>query len=184
MDALETWLNFRERTLQESEVGQSIDTIEEQIRKHHDFEQMVHAQEGKFNDITRLTLVSFWTCWNHTAIVLFLPFYFFPFQFNDISRFTFCQGYLCSPLPHSKPVANHKRTIVQLAIRHYGNRTLRLTNEENIPLSSKQSLRRTCVTGISMIDKIKIQNKIRIIVRINYPYYKNQTHSTRSNLTL
>ena len=58
MDALDTWLNFREHTLHESDVGHSIDVIEEQLRKHTDFEQMVLAQEGKFNDINRLTLVS------------------------------------------------------------------------------------------------------------------------------
>ena len=58
MDALDTWLNFRERALHESDVGNSIDIIEEQLRKHEDFEQMVLAQETKFGDINRLTLVS------------------------------------------------------------------------------------------------------------------------------
>ena len=58
MDTLDTWLNFRERALQESDVGNSIDVIEEQLRKHEDFEQMVLAQESKFSDINRLTLVT------------------------------------------------------------------------------------------------------------------------------
>ena len=58
MDTLDTWLNFRERALQESDVGNSIDVIEEQLRKHEDFEQMVLAQESKFSDINRLTLVA------------------------------------------------------------------------------------------------------------------------------
>lgn len=57
MDQLDTWLNFREGNLT-GDLGDSIDIVEELIRKHDDFEQTVLAQEGKFNDIKRLTLVN------------------------------------------------------------------------------------------------------------------------------
>ena len=59
MDTLDTWLNFRETTLKEADLGDSIDMVEELIRKHDDFEKAVLAQEGKFGDIKRLTLVGF-----------------------------------------------------------------------------------------------------------------------------
>ena len=57
MDQLDTWLNYREGILSGAELGDSIDAVEELIRKHDDFEKTVEAQEDKFNAIRRLTLV-------------------------------------------------------------------------------------------------------------------------------
>ena len=58
MDQLDTWLAYREGVLSGAELGDSIDAVEELIRKHDDFEKTVEAQEDKFNAIKRLTLVS------------------------------------------------------------------------------------------------------------------------------
>ena len=57
MDQLDTWLNYREEILNSAGLGDSIDAVEELIRKHDDFEKTVEAQEDKFNAIKRLTLV-------------------------------------------------------------------------------------------------------------------------------
>ena len=57
MDQLDTWMNYREEILSNAELGDSIDAVEELIRKHDDFEKTVEAQEDKFNAIKRLTLV-------------------------------------------------------------------------------------------------------------------------------
>ncbi len=58
MDQLETWLSCREPILEDKNVGDSIDVVEELLRKHEDFEQTVFAQEERFNAIKRRTLVS------------------------------------------------------------------------------------------------------------------------------
>ena len=58
MNALDTWMNVRDGVLTDPNVGDSIDTVEELLRKHEDFEKTVSAQEEKFNAIKRLTLVS------------------------------------------------------------------------------------------------------------------------------
>ena len=57
MDQLDIWLNFREAALADNNLGDSIDAVEELLRKHDDFEKTVEAQEDKFNAIRRLTLV-------------------------------------------------------------------------------------------------------------------------------
>ena len=57
MDQLETWLSYREVALQDEELGDSIDAVEDLLRKHEDFEKTVDAQGDKFNAIKRLTLV-------------------------------------------------------------------------------------------------------------------------------
>ena len=58
MDQLETWMSCREPILEDKNVGDSIDVVEELLRKHEDFEQTVFAQEERFNAIKRRTLVS------------------------------------------------------------------------------------------------------------------------------
>ena len=58
MNALDTWMNVRDGVLTDPNVGDSIDTVEELLRKHEDFEKTVSAQEEKFNAIKRPTLVS------------------------------------------------------------------------------------------------------------------------------
>jgi spectrin beta len=57
MEQLEAWLSGREPVLKDSNLGDSIDAVEELLRKHEDFEKTVYAQEDKFNAIKRLTLV-------------------------------------------------------------------------------------------------------------------------------
>ncbi len=59
MDQLETWLSCREPILDDKNVGDSIDAVEELLRKHEDFEKTVFAQEDRFNAIKRKTLVWF-----------------------------------------------------------------------------------------------------------------------------
>lgn len=57
MDALETWMNCRENILSDQTLGDSIDAVEELLRKHKDFEKTVDAQSEKFDMIKRQTLV-------------------------------------------------------------------------------------------------------------------------------
>ena len=57
MEQLEAWLSGREGVLKDENVGDSIDAVEELLRKHGDFEKLVYAQEDKFNAIKRKTLV-------------------------------------------------------------------------------------------------------------------------------
>lgn len=54
---LENWLTVRERTLQDSKLGENILQVEELIRKHRDFEEAVKAQEDKFNALKRMTMI-------------------------------------------------------------------------------------------------------------------------------
>lgn len=55
---LDAWMTGREPVLKDSNLGDSIDAVEELIRKHEDFEKTVYAQEDKFNAIRRMTLVT------------------------------------------------------------------------------------------------------------------------------
>ncbi len=57
MDLLEAWLGGRETMLKDAELGDSIEAVEELLRRHGDFEKTVYAQEDKFNAIKRMTLV-------------------------------------------------------------------------------------------------------------------------------
>ena len=77
MDALDIWLNCREGVLHDPNLGDSIDTVEELLRKHEDFEKTVFAQEDKFNAIKRRTLVSIlhtWKCFLQFKFVCFWTF--------------------------------------------------------------------------------------------------------------
>jgi spectrin beta len=56
MDMLEAWLSGRE-AMMPTELGDSIQVVEELIRRHDDFEKTVYAQEDKFNAIKRRTKV-------------------------------------------------------------------------------------------------------------------------------
>ena len=56
MDLLEAWLNGKE-SMMPKELGDSIEMVEELIRRHNDFEKTVYAQEDKFNAIKRRTKV-------------------------------------------------------------------------------------------------------------------------------
>ena len=55
---LDAWMNGRTPVPEDGNLGDSIDAVEELLRKHKDFEKTVYAQEDKFNAIKRMTLVS------------------------------------------------------------------------------------------------------------------------------
>ena len=62
MNQLEAWLASREAMLEGAELGDSVDAVEELIRKHEDFEKTILAQGEKFKAIQRLTLVLIESC--------------------------------------------------------------------------------------------------------------------------
>ena len=57
MANLDVWIEDKRPFVQNEDVGDSIDSVEELLKKHNDFEKMVHAQESRFNAILRLTLL-------------------------------------------------------------------------------------------------------------------------------
>ena len=54
-DQLEAWLNARDLDQESSDVGDSLDAVEELLKKHDEFENMLLAQEMKLLGITKLT---------------------------------------------------------------------------------------------------------------------------------
>lgn len=54
-DQLEAWLNARELDQESNDVGDSLDAVEELLKKHDEFEKMLLAQEMKLLGITKLT---------------------------------------------------------------------------------------------------------------------------------
>lgn len=68
MDQLDAWLNLRKPVLEDKSTGDSIDAVEELLQKHDDFEKMVFAQEDRFNNINRITLVYLLT----SALILYV----------------------------------------------------------------------------------------------------------------
>ena len=54
-DQLEAWLNARDLDQESSDVGDSLDAVEDLLKKHDEFEQMLLAQEMKLLGITKLT---------------------------------------------------------------------------------------------------------------------------------
>ena len=54
-DQLEAWLNARDLDQESGDVGDSLDAVEELIKKHEEFENMVLAQEMKLLGIIKLT---------------------------------------------------------------------------------------------------------------------------------
>ena len=67
MDQLEAWLMSRESTLNDETLIDSIEVIDELLRKHADFEKAVDAYAQKFESVKRLTKV--------TIITLFVIIY-------------------------------------------------------------------------------------------------------------
>lgn len=57
MAHLNVWIDEKKPIVQDEDVGDSIESVEELLKKHDDFEKMVLAQESRFNAILRLTLV-------------------------------------------------------------------------------------------------------------------------------
>ncbi|XP_041352702.1 spectrin beta chain, non-erythrocytic 5-like isoform X2 [Gigantopelta aegis] len=57
MEQVEAWIHLREPLLKEKNYGQSIETVEELLRRHADFEKTVDAQEEKVQALRRLTEV-------------------------------------------------------------------------------------------------------------------------------
>ena len=54
-DQLEAWLNARDLDQESGDVGDSLEGVEDLLKKHEEFEQMLLAQEMKFLGITKLT---------------------------------------------------------------------------------------------------------------------------------
>jgi len=54
-DQLEAWLGARELDQESGDVGDSLEAVEELLKKHDDFEKMLLAQEMKLLGITKLT---------------------------------------------------------------------------------------------------------------------------------
>ena len=54
-DQLEAWLNARDLDQDSGDVGDSLDAVEELLKKHEEFENMLLAQEMKLLGITKLT---------------------------------------------------------------------------------------------------------------------------------
>lgn len=54
-DQLEAWLNARELDQESNDVGDSLDAVEELLKKHDEFEKMLLAQEMKLLGIAKLT---------------------------------------------------------------------------------------------------------------------------------
>lgn len=54
-DQLEAWLNARDLDQESGDVGDSLDAVEELLKKHEEFENMLLAQEMKLLGLTKLT---------------------------------------------------------------------------------------------------------------------------------
>lgn len=57
-DLLENWLQSRESQLRDDKLGDTIQQVEDLIRKHEDFQKTIEAQEDKFSALNRITMVS------------------------------------------------------------------------------------------------------------------------------
>ncbi|XP_076441755.1 spectrin beta chain, non-erythrocytic 5-like [Babylonia areolata] len=53
MEQIETWMNLREPLLKERKFGETIEGVEELLRRHADFEKTVTAQEDRVNALRR-----------------------------------------------------------------------------------------------------------------------------------
>ncbi|KAL8620004.1 hypothetical protein ACOMHN_015286 [Nucella lapillus] len=53
MEQIETWMNLREPLLREKKFGESVQGVEELLRRHADFEKTVNAQEDRVNALRR-----------------------------------------------------------------------------------------------------------------------------------
>ena len=58
MEQLEAWMSVRDPQVKDSNVGDTINIVEELLRRQQDFEKTVDAQEEKFTAITRATQVT------------------------------------------------------------------------------------------------------------------------------
>jgi Spectrin repeat len=78
----EAWLIAQEPYLMSSELGHTIDEVENLIKKHEAFEKSAAAQEERFSALERLTTVS---VPDNCGFVLFSPqeFVFFLFVFCE-----------------------------------------------------------------------------------------------------
>ncbi|XP_027737533.1 spectrin beta chain, non-erythrocytic 5 [Empidonax traillii] len=55
LEQAEAWLTAKESFLSDSNYGDSVSEVEELLKKHHDFEKMLAAQEEKFAQLSRKT---------------------------------------------------------------------------------------------------------------------------------
>jgi len=56
-DMVESWITSREPTVLDSNIGQTIDEVEELLKKQRDFEGTILAQEEKLDLVNRITLI-------------------------------------------------------------------------------------------------------------------------------
>ena len=57
MEQLEAWMSVRDPQVKDKNFGDSINVVEELLRRQQDFEKTVDAQTEKFTAITRATKV-------------------------------------------------------------------------------------------------------------------------------
>uniref|UniRef100_A0A8C3ND41 Uncharacterized protein n=1 Tax=Geospiza parvula TaxID=87175 RepID=A0A8C3ND41_GEOPR len=62
LEQAEAWLAAKESFLSDPSYGDSVSEVEELLKKHHDFEKMLAAQEEKFAQLSRKTKVSSRSC--------------------------------------------------------------------------------------------------------------------------
>lgn len=65
----EAWLIAQEPYLMSSELGHTIDEVENLIKKHEAFEKSAAAQEERFSALERLTTVGFLKFKNHLYLI-------------------------------------------------------------------------------------------------------------------
>ena len=53
MEQIEAWMNLREPLLSEKKYGESIEAVEELLRRHADFEKTVTAQQERVDALSR-----------------------------------------------------------------------------------------------------------------------------------
>ena len=53
MEQIEAWMNLREPLLKEKKYGDSIEAVEELLRRHADFEKTLMAQQERVNTLSR-----------------------------------------------------------------------------------------------------------------------------------
>lgn len=103
----EAWLIAQEPYLMSSELGHTIDDVENLIKKHEAFEKSAAAQEERFGALHRLTTVSlifrmscFW-CWWFTSnyltfLIVFKIFYLINFHSSFVYLNVFCLSLISS----------------------------------------------------------------------------------------
>lgn len=83
----EAWLIAQEPYLMSTELGHTIDEVENLIKKHEAFEKSAAAQEERFSALERLTTVGFLFFFLFYFLVYFFLTVFFMHDFNYLFLF-------------------------------------------------------------------------------------------------